>query len=125
MISQLSPAGDAPAKFPPVVKVCGRPSNIVAETATFDIDVNQWVGFGNRKAPFPWSGTIPDGWHNKPVPNGNSLKFVSVTGILTGMRSGGASERFHVDITSVTFLGAVPYQVQGDHSSQLLYCGPS
>lgn len=106
--TQISPANDVPAKHPPVVKICGRPINIVTETASFDIDANQWIGFHNQKVLFPWSGTIHEGWMNKPVPNPNSPKFVNVTGILAGVQTVGKLKRFHVDIVGVTFLGAVP-----------------
>jgi len=116
---QLFPANDAPAKHPPVVRVCGRPNNIVPETASFSIDVNQWVGLQNQKALFLWSGTIPEAWAIKPMPNPNSPKFISVTGILAGTRVAGTSKRFHVDISSLTFLGSAPlaYTTQGKHSN--------
>lgn len=57
---------------------------------------------------FPWSGTIPDGWTHKPIPNPNSSKFVSVSGTFAGVKTVGSSKRFHVDIASVTFLGSAP-----------------
>ena len=57
---------------------------------------------------FPWSGTIPEGWTHKPIPNPNAPKFVSVSGTFTGMRTVGTSKRFHIDIAMVTFLGPAP-----------------
>jgi len=91
-----------------VVRVCDRPGNVVPETAPFDIDADQRVGFQNQKAVFPWSGTIPEGWASKPIPNPNGVKFVSVTGVVAGMRVVGTLKRFCVDITSVIFLGPAP-----------------
>ena len=96
------------AKYPPLVRVTGRPSNIVEETRSFDIDGAQWISFPNQKIAFFWSGTIPEGWKHKPMPNPKNPKFVGVTGILVGLRGVGASKRFHVDISSVTFLSPVP-----------------
>lgn len=107
-IFYLSPANNAPAKMPPLVRVSGQPSNIAAETSSFDIDAWQWVSFGNQKVPFLWSGTIPSGWTSKPMPNPNFPKFVSINGTLLGMRDAGALKRFHVEILSVTFLGSAP-----------------
>ena len=51
------------------------------------------------------------------MPNPNSPKFVAVTGTLDGMRGAGASKRFHVEITSVTFLGIAPqsYMAEGKY----------
>ena len=102
-----------------MVKICGRPINIAPETTSFLIDVNQWLGFQNQKVLFPWSGAIPEGWANKPVPNANSPKFVSVTGILASKKFVGTSKRFHVDIVSVTFLGSAPlaFTTQGEYSN--------
>jgi len=76
------------------------------------------MGFSNKKVAFPWSGTIPQGWVHKPIPNPNSPKFVSVSGILAGIRTDGNSKRFHTDITMVTFLGPVPatYATQREYS---------
>jgi len=107
-IFYISPANDASAKYPPLVRINGRPGNIVEEARSFDIDGTQWISFPNKKAAFFWSGTIPEGWKHKPMPNPKNPKFVSVTGVLTGMRVAGVSKRFYVDISSVTFLGAAP-----------------
>jgi hypothetical protein len=96
------------------VRVCGRPSKIVPETASFEIDINQWVGFQGEKAVFHWSGTIPDGWQRKPTPNPNSPKFISVTGVLDSMMTVETTKRFHVNIASVTFLGPAPYMASGE-----------
>jgi hypothetical protein len=110
---QLSPANNASAKHPPVVRACGRPSNVTQQTASFNIDVNQWVGFQGAKAAFLWSGTIPEKWPHKPLPNLHNPKFVSVTGVLNGVKVSGAAKRYHVDITSVTFLGSTPPAAPG------------
>jgi len=100
-----------------VVRVCDRPGNVVPETVPFDIDADQWVGFQNQKVVFPWSGTIPEGWASKPIPNPNGVKFVSVTGVLAGMRFVGTLKGFRVDIASVKFLGPAPpaYTTQGEY----------
>ena len=104
---QLSPAGNAPAKHSPVVRVCGRPINIVQEAASFDMDVVQWTGFAKKhQGLFHWSGIIPDGWKTKPIPHPNSSKLVSVIGTLDGVRVAGTSKRFQVEISSVVFLGS-------------------
>lgn len=95
------------------MRVCGRPNNVAVQTASFNIDVNQWVSFHGAKAAFPWSGTIPDVWRHKPTPNPNVPKFVSVTGVLNGIRAAGAAKRFHVDISSVTFLGSASSPAPG------------
>ena len=81
---------------------------MVLETFTFEVDVAQWIIFPAQKAIFPWSGTIPDGWNHKPMPNPGGLKYVHVTGILAGTKGTGTSKRFHTDITSITFLGSAP-----------------
>jgi len=101
------------------VRVSGRPSNIVQEAASFDIDAGQWTSFANQRAVFPFSGSIPEQWTNKPMPNPNSLKFIGVTGTLAGIRLVGTLRRFCVDIVSVTFLGPAPpaYTTQGKYSS--------
>ena len=112
---QLFPANDASARHPPLVRVSGRPSNIVQETASFDVDAGQWTSFSNRRDLFPFSGFIPEQWTNKPIPNPNNPKFVAVTGILAGTQLVGTLKRFHVDIVSVTFLGPVPPS-QGTYS---------
>jgi len=51
------------------------------------------------------------------MPNPNVVKFISVTGVLAGMRVVGALKRFHVDIASVTFLGPAPptYTTQSEY----------
>ena len=89
---------------------------------SFEIDAAQWISFPNQKAVFPWSGTIPDAWAHKPMPNPNNVKFVSVTGIFAGTRIVGALKRFRVDIASVTFLGTAPpvYTTQGKYTSSCL-----
>jgi hypothetical protein len=114
---QISPANDAAAKHPPLVRVTGRPSNIVEGTGSFDINVIQWISFPNQKVPFFWTGRFPQGWKHKPVPNPNNLKFVGVSGILTGIETSGDTKKFHVEIASVTFLGPAPpaYTAKGQY----------
>ena len=100
-----------------MVRVCGRPSNAVQETASFDIDANHWISFPNKKTLFPWTGTYPEAWSHKPMPNTNNPKFMSVSGILAGMRTVGGVRRYHVDITLPTFLGPAPpaYVTQSEY----------
>ena len=102
-----------------MVRVCGRPINIVPESLSFDIDTNHWISFPNKKALFPWRGTVPEGWKFKPIPNQNSPKFVCVSGLLAGISTEGTSKRFQVDIMLVTFLGSAPpaYATQSEYSA--------
>ena len=102
-----------------MVRVCGRPINIVPESLSFDIDTNHWISFPNKKALFPWRGTIPEGWKFKPIPNQNSPKFVCVSGLLAGISTEGTSKRFQVDIMLVTFLGSAPpaHATQSEYSA--------
>jgi len=78
----------------PVVRICGRPSNITSESTSFNIDANNWISFVNKKAAFAWSGTILEGWTHKPIPNPNGPRFVSVSGILAGIQPKENSKRF-------------------------------
>jgi len=82
------------------------------EALTFEIDVRQWVNFGKEKALFPFSGTVPRNgrWNenNRPFPNPNNPKYMSVIGFLTGILSEDGKKRFSIEIDSMHFLGAAP-----------------
>jgi len=77
---------------------------------TFKIDVGQWVSFGKEKALFPFSGSVPqDAWKgNRPFPNPDSLKYLSVVGFLTAAFSESNTKWFAVEIDSMTFLRSAP-----------------
>ena len=94
-----------------MVSVTGRPSNVMQDALTFEIDVGQWVSFGAEKAPFPFSGSVPQKWNEKsrPFPNPSSSKYVSLIGFLNGISESGDSKRFTVEIHSMHFLGAAPH----------------
>lgn len=111
--SQIIPALGVSAAYLPTVVVTGRPSKIMQENRTFEIEAMPWVSFGKAKMPFPFSGTIPQGgrWSasNCPFPNPDIPKYVSVVGFLTGTVSAeDKSKRFTVEIHSMDFLGAAP-----------------
>jgi len=84
-------------QHPPMAKIRGRPSNVVPETGSFDIDVSHRISFPNKTAAWKCSGTTLGGWTYKLIQNPNSPKLADISGILAGVRIEGSSKRFHVD----------------------------
>jgi len=107
---QIVPSPATSARHLPTVVINGKPSKINQEKLTFEIDVGQWVSFGKEKALFPFSGSVPQDARkgNRPFPNPNSPKYLSVVGFLTAAFSENNTKRFAVEIDSMTFLRSAP-----------------
>ena len=105
-----------------MVRVCGRPSNIVQETGSFDIDAKHWISFPNTKALFPWSGIIPSNRKHEPIPNPSGPKFVSVSSFFAGIKTEALQRGFTLILTLVTFLGSAPpaYTTKGEYPNPCL-----
>jgi hypothetical protein len=91
-----------------VVSICGVPTNINCEDATFDLGAEQYVSATKSSETFPTRCLIPDTPRlkkYKPIPAKG--KCVSVTGFLTGLERNEDKtvKHFILDIDTVTFLG--------------------
>ncbi|KAJ7266159.1 hypothetical protein C8J57DRAFT_1511087 [Mycena rebaudengoi] len=94
--------------FPSFVTVCGVPSNINRDDATFHIDAEQYVSATKASELFPVRCLIPESpkfKKYKPIPAKG--KSVSVTGFLTGLERNEDKtvKHFIMDVDTVTFLG--------------------
>ncbi|KAJ6492601.1 hypothetical protein DFH09DRAFT_1338303 [Mycena vulgaris] len=90
------------------VTICGVPTNINRDDATFHLNAEQYISATKSSEVFPARCLIPDTpkfKKYKPIPaKGNS---VSITGFLTGLERNDDKtiKHFIIDVESVTFLG--------------------
>ncbi|KAF7372299.1 hypothetical protein MVEN_00090000 [Mycena venus] len=90
------------------IAICGVPTNIDRDNATFDLNAEQYLHATRSSEAFPTQCIIPNSpkfKNYKPIPSKG--KSVSVTGFLTGLERNEDKtvKYFIVDVDTVTFLG--------------------